>query len=149
MKPGKPYKIAIDHDNYHAEHVGKTKSGHFFFLTTPFESARKDFEGCEYIALFLFDYDGNNTYSIIDRLGPRGSYTIEYKRKKYFDRLHELGEVEFCRIEVKPFFVEKYGIKFGLILRVPEDEGDVWAVELLPGNYMAFFEPWDSGVYDT
>jgi len=25
----------------------------------------------------------------------------------------------------------------------------MWAVELQPGNYMAFFEPWDSGDYDT
>ncbi len=24
-----------------------------------------------------------------------------------------------------------------------------WAVELQPGNYMAFFEPWESGDYDT
>ena len=24
-----------------------------------------------------------------------------------------------------------------------------WAVEMMPGNYMAFFEPWDSGEYDT
>lgn len=23
------------------------------------------------------------------------------------------------------------------------------SVELLPGNYMAFFKPWDSGGYDT
>jgi hypothetical protein len=36
-----------------------------------------------------------------------------------------------------------------LIVREPEDEDDVFAVELLPGNYMAFFEPWDSGEYDT
>jgi hypothetical protein len=25
----------------------------------------------------------------------------------------------------------------------------MWAVEVQPGNYMAFFEPWDSGDYDT
>jgi hypothetical protein len=26
---------------------------------------------------------------------------------------------------------------------------DCCAVEVQPGNYMAFFEPWDSGDYDT
>ena len=31
----------------------------------------------------------------------------------------------------------------------PEDADDPWAVEVQPGNYMAFFEPWDSGEYDT
>lgn len=25
----------------------------------------------------------------------------------------------------------------------------VWTVELLPGNFMAFNEPWNSGSYDT
>jgi len=41
------------------------------------------------------------------------------------------------------------GTKFGLVLREPEEEADPWAVEMQPGNYMAFFEPWDSGEYDT
>ena len=70
-------------------------------------------------------------------------------RQTFEKRLTELGEVTFDRIEVKPFSLERFGLTFGLVLRVPEDEEDVWAVELLPGNYMAFFEPWDSGEYDT
>jgi hypothetical protein len=45
--------------------------------------------------------------------------------------------------------VERFGTTFGLVLRQPEDEDDPWAVEVMPGNYMAFFEPWDSGDYDT
>lgn len=45
--------------------------------------------------------------------------------------------------------VDRFGLQFGLIVREPENEQDVFAVELLPGNYMAFFEPWDSGDYDT
>jgi hypothetical protein len=53
------------------------------------------------------------------------------------------------RIEVAPFSVKRFGTSFGLIPREPEDDEDAWAVELLPGNCMAFFEPWDSGKYDT
>lgn len=64
-------------------------------------------------------------------------------------RLAELGPVSYGRIEVQPFEVERFGTTFGLVLRVPEDEDDVWAVEVQPGNYMAFFEPFDSGDYDT
>jgi len=63
--------------------------------------------------------------------------------------LASLGVVSFDRIVVAPFKVDRLGTAFGLILREPEEEGDVWAVEMQPGNYMAFFEPWDSGDYDT
>ncbi|MCP4152710.1 MAG: hypothetical protein GY757_33555 [bacterium] len=148
MNSARPYKVAINHDDYHAAHIGKTKTGYQFFLTTPFEPAIID-EGCEYIALFKFDLDGNHVESVIDKLGPRGSFSEEERKKKYFSRLNELGDIEYCRIEVKPFSVEKYGKKFGLITRVPENKEDVWAVELHPGNYMAFSAPWDNGEYDT
>jgi hypothetical protein len=40
-------------------------------------------------------------------------------------------------------------VVFGLIVREPEESGDPWAVTVEPGDYMAFFAPWDSGVYDT
>ncbi|MEW8286417.1 MAG: hypothetical protein AB2697_10545 [Candidatus Thiodiazotropha endolucinida] len=149
MESVKPQTIAIDHDNYHAEHVGVTKTGNQFFLTTPFEPAINGKEGCEYIALFEFDREGNLANYVIDTLGPRGTYSEEAREKKYLSRLKVLGEVEYCRIVVKPFSVQEGGVSFGLIPREPEDEEDVWAVELLPGNYMAFFEPWDSGEYDT
>ena len=55
MKEGKPELIAINHDDYHAEHIGKLPDGRQFFLTTPFEPAHSIEEpGCEYVALFLF-----------------------------------------------------------------------------------------------
>jgi len=149
MKSGCPQKIAINHDDYHAEHIGKTNTGLQFFLTTPFEAAVGEKEGCEYIALFKFSEDGNFLESTIDNLGPRGSHDQDERKEKYLSRLKELGDVEFCRIEVKPFSIKFNGVDFGLITREPEEEDDVWAVELLPGNYMAFFEPWNSGEYDT
>ena len=65
------------------------------------------------------------------------------------ERLASLGDVTFGRIEVAPFSVGRFGTLFALILRKPEDEGDVWAVEAQPGNYMALLEPWDSGEYGT
>ena len=149
MDSARPEKIAIDHDDYHAQHIGKTKDGLQFFLTNPFEPALNDSKGCEYIALFKFDPDGNLVDSIIDSLGPRGSFPEADAKEKYYTRLNEIGEVEYCRIEIKPFSVKYNGIDIGLIVREPEDEEDIWAIELLPGNYMAFFEPWDSGEYDT
>jgi hypothetical protein len=71
------------------------------------------------------------------------------RNRMFQDRLQELGDVTLGRIEVSPFAVERFGITFGLIAR-PSDDGDnPWWVELCPGNYMAFTEPWDSGEYDT
>ena len=124
--------------------------GRQFFLTTPFESAFGDDKpGCEYIALFIFDSAGALLEAKIESFGPRATLDYGKCQDVYDSWLKELGEVLFERIEVAPFSVERFGTKFGLIPREPEDEDDVWVVELLPGNYMAFFSPWDSGVYDT
>jgi hypothetical protein len=149
MSDGKPERIAIEHDDYHAEHVGRTSDGRQFFLTTPFDPAIGELPGSEYVALFLFDADGNLIDAKIDDFGPRAKLDDDKRRACYDVRLKELGEVTFERIEVKPFAVERFGTTFGLVPRGPEDEDDVWAVEMQPGNYMAFFEPWDSGEYDT
>ena len=63
--------------------------------------------------------------------------------------LERVGETN--PIHFQPFEIERNGTKFGMIARAPEDasEGESWWVELEPGNYMAFYEPWDSGEYDT
>lgn len=149
MNSKRPEIIAINHDDYHAEHIGTTPDGNQFFLTTPFEPAMGEDKGCEYIALFVFSPAGDLLTSNIETLGPREELKVEEARSLYNAKLDKLGEVSFERIEVKPFSVNYNGVEIGLIVREPEEEGDVWAVELLPGNYMAFFEPWGSGDYDT
>lgn len=149
MKEGYPEKIAIDPDDYHAEHVGKTSDGRQFILTTPFEPAVAGKIGNEFVALYLFDSEGKLLEAKIEDFGPRATLD-DKRRKELHDRwLEELGETIPERIEVAPFSVHRFGTVFGLVVREPEDEADVWAVEMQPGNYMAFFEPWDSGEYDT
>src|SRR5690242_10412222 len=151
MPSSPPKLVAINHDDYHAEHVGRTADGRQFFLTTPFEPAGAvgANEGGEFVALYLFDAAGKLLEAKIDAFGPRATMDKEERRRVYQQRLQELGDVTHERIEVAPFVVERFGTKFGLVLREPEDEEDVYAVEVQPGNYMAFFEPWDSGDYDT
>ncbi|SEF37496.1 hypothetical protein SAMN05421837_11456 [Amycolatopsis pretoriensis] len=145
---GAPDLIAIDHDTYHAEHVGRTADGRQFFLTTPFEPAAKG-PGNEFVALFLFDQSGRLLEAKIDEFGPRAQMDRDHRQSRYEARLRELGQVTFTRIEVAPFAVERFGTTFGLIPRPGDEEDDPWWVELRPGNYMAFTEPWDSGRYDT
>ncbi|AWH28279.1 hypothetical protein [Stenotrophomonas sp. YAU14A_MKIMI4_1] len=144
-----PERIAIDPDDHYADCIGRTEDGRQFILTTPFEPATRRQPGCEYIALYLFDADGALLDAQIDSLGPRDQVDAQQHRAIRQARLHALGAIEHRRVQVAPFAVEQFGTTFGLVARAPEDEDDLWAVEMQPGNYMAFFEPWDSGVYDT
>jgi len=145
--PAPPARIAIEPDDGHAEFVGRTEDGRQFFLTTPFEPASGSgvSDGNEFVALYLFDADGALIEATIDALGPRAAMDMASRRTLMDERLRALGEVSIERIEVAPFAVERFGTTFGLIPREPDFE----AVEMMPGNYMCFFPPWDSGEYDT
>jgi hypothetical protein len=149
MQSKPPALIAIDHDDYHASRVGRTKDGMQFFVTTPFIPALGNEPGREYLAVFLFNSDGRLSEARIDDLGTRATLNREEARGLLDKRMAELGSLDYGRIEVKPFAIERFGTTFGLVPRAPEGEGDGWWVELQPGNYMAFHEPWDSGEYDT
>ena len=146
-----PERIPISHDDYHAKHIGKTPDGRQFFLTTPFCMGGPDF-----VALYLFNDDGDLLDARIDRLGSRTNPSLRGNMKQHdagdeqllARRLAELGDVSFESIEVKPFAIERYGITFGLIAQEPEAEDEPWSVIAGPGNYMAFFPPW-AGDYDT
>jgi hypothetical protein len=149
MRSEPPTLIAIDHDDYHADRVGSTKDGTQFFVTTPFIPELGNGAGRELLAVFLFDSDGKFREARIDDLGPRATLNREKARQLLDTRMGELGRVEFGRIEVQPFAIERFGTTFGLVPRAPQEEDDGWWVELQPGNYMAFHEPRDSGEYDT
>jgi hypothetical protein len=149
MEDGPPGIIAINNDDYHAKHIGRTSDGRQFILTTPFEPAIAGRNGSEFIALYLFDAQGRLLEAKIEDFGPRATLDDQKCRAVHDRWLQELGRVTYDRIEVAPFAVERFGTTFGLVLREPEEDDGSWAVEMQPGNYMAFFEPWDSGDYDT
>jgi hypothetical protein len=129
-----PNRIAINNDDYHAEHVGRTADGRPFILTTPFEPTVAGREVNEFVALYVFDGDGKLLEAKIESFGLRDALD-DLKRREVHDRwLHELGEVTFDRIEVAPFAIERFGTTFGLVLRGPEEDDDPWAVEMQPGN---------------
>lgn len=149
MANTKPIQVAIDPDDYHAQHVGRTSDGRQFFLTTPFVAKRGASPGREFIAFYVFDAKGHLISAEIDDLGPREGMDREASEALTEQRLGSLGATSTERIKIRPFSVERFGVEFGLVARDPEEAGDSWAVEAQPGNYMAFFEPWDSGEYDT
>ncbi len=149
MSSSPPTLVAIVPDDHHAEHVGRTSDGRQFFLTTPFEPGVRGEEGCEFVALYIFNEGGELIASEIDSFGPRETMDAGARKRTHDARLQSLGKVSLERIVVAPIALEKFGTTFGLVVRQPEHEDDPWAVEVQPGNYMAFFEPWDSGEYDT
>jgi hypothetical protein len=68
-----PALIAIDHDDYYASRVGRTKSGLQVFVTTPFVPALGDEMGREFLAVYIFDPNGKLDEARIDDLGPRSA----------------------------------------------------------------------------
>jgi hypothetical protein len=144
---GAPGLISIEHDDYHADLIGRTEDGMQFFITGPFiADVNRDRTHIrrEFIAVFLFNIAGDMVNSRVDELAQPRDY--EYARNLEAQRLAELGAVEFRGINVKPFAVEHHGVMMGLI---PNKHQHQWWVELLPGNFMALHEPWDAGEYDT
>jgi|WetSurMetagenome_2_1015567.scaffolds.fasta_scaffold336686_1 hypothetical protein len=150
MNQSPPDRITINFDDDCASHIGRTRDGKLFFLTTPFiPSMSDDNLGCEFIALYLFDKDGEFTEARIDNLGPR-EFLLASEADRVFEmRLSELGPVDFDDISVHPFQIQRHGTTFGFVVHPPESKNEEWFVTVEPGNYMAFHEPWDSGVYDT
>ena len=148
MLSGRPKLIAINHDDYHAQFIGKTADGRQFFLTEPFEPGLNG-TGREFVAMYLFDLEGNLIDAKIEFLGQRATMDREMGKSLRKQWLAALGTKQYCRIQVSPFSIQRFGREFGLIVREPEDEDDTWTVTVEPGNYMAFFDPWDSGEYDT
>jgi len=88
----KPDLIAIEHDEYHAKHIGQLSDGRQFFLTTPFVPAIGGSAGREFVALFLFDEHGQFLEARIDDLGTRAELD-----KKRASTIYEQRPQEPCR----------------------------------------------------
>ncbi len=145
-----PKKIRINHDDYYASLVGRTRDGRQFFITQPFIPYLQDF-----VARYLFDQAGTCIDVKVHDLGvratgePPGNALLNNDKAEQIQRtfLLELGETELCDIEVIPFSHIEYGTTFGLIIDPPVEPDGKWSVVAEPGNYMAFYPPWDGDYY--
>jgi formate hydrogenlyase regulatory protein HycA len=135
-------------EDYHTHNIGKYENGNQFFgygtfvfteMTIPenWEKYRR-----EYAVLYLFDKDGNFKEAKYEFAGTSDLLKFDTE-EKIEEFISQLGEIEYCDIEIKPFEIEIDGFKFGLI---PNEESEM--IELQPSNTIAFGEPWD-GEYDT
>lgn len=167
MANRRPKLLTIPHDTTYAKFVGKTTDSRQFFLTTPFiitwegkqvgrrssaVAKRRDF-----LALYLFDKQGQLVESRITDLGLRGRGTKRHAQAIKDRLLQDLEPFTFGPIRVRPFVVTQPSYRdhpFGLIEGAPEDEcdqqevgRDEWVVCASPTGYMEFRQPWNSGAY--
>ena len=146
MTDGRPQTIALDPDDYHAKYVGRTADGRQFFITTHVDE-RCAVHGHAFVAVYLFNAAGKLLEARIEDMGVYADLDGAGWGNMLEKRFGELGWTTPRRIVMMPFEVERFGLKFGLIARKREDAR--WIAEVQPGNPMAFFAPWDRGVYDT
>jgi hypothetical protein len=138
-----PARFTIIPDDYHAELVGTAQDGRRFFVATPFGPSST------YVAVFLWTADGTFDEIRIDDLGPRNGLDFSAEDAAIEKRLAELGDYTIEPITVAPFAVGAYGETFGFVPHVPpEGTDDAW-ISLLPGDYMAYYAPWNGEDYDT
>jgi hypothetical protein len=62
-------------------------------------------------------------------------------------RLAELGDYELEPIEVEPFIERFDGVRFGW--HVGRYDDGSYYINILPGDFIAYYEPWDGLGYDT
>jgi len=141
-----PARFTIIPDDYHADFAGTAEDGRRFFLTTPFDPSSSEF-----VAVFLWRADGTFDEIRIDDLGPRDDLADGVQEAAIEKRLDELGDYRIEPISVAPFAVQSYGLTFGFVPNVSPGaggDGEVW-VSVQPGDYMAYYAPWNNGEYDT
>ena len=126
-----PDKIPIRREaDYHTDQVGRCSNGSqyagFCFFLRP---------GQQQLVAVLHCFDANGVHA--------GSEAWDVEPKRMLaEAIARLPDPTPGDIEIRPFVVQFFDTKFGLI---PREDGE--CVEYLPYG-LAFFPPWD-GTYDT
>lgn len=150
---GAPDRITIVPDDYHVPFAGTAEDGRLFFLSEElFDAGHAGQDDArQFVGVFFWKADGEFDevrMDVVDRVegAPPGQAVPAGADELVASRLAELGEYELEPIEVAPFSTEIDGVVFGFIAQ--EFEG-MWSVHVEPGNFIAYYEPWDGLEYDT
>ncbi|WP_432943425.1 hypothetical protein ACQPXM_00090 [Kribbella sp. CA-253562] len=141
-----PTRFTIVPDDYHVPYAGTAGDGRKFFLSDELfgmDSA--------YVGLYLWKADGTFDEVRVDEVGrpaglPPGQAAPADADGLVAARLAELGDYVLEPIEVEPFAEEVKGVTFGWL--VQEFEGE-YSINIQPGDFIAYYEPWDGLGYDT
>lgn len=144
---GPPARITIRPDDYHVPYAGTAEDGRRFFLSDELFDA-----DVSYVGLFLWKADGTFDEVRVDKVGSAGSVPPGQAASVGADdlvaaRLAELGDYVLEPIEVAPFTRTVDGVMFGW--RVSKYDDGTYNVNIEPGDFIAYYAPWDGLEYDT
>ncbi len=147
-----PERFTIVPDDYHVPYAGTAEDGRRFFLSEELFGARpRQHALTSYVGLFLWSADGSFDEVRVDlvprpgglppgQAGPAGAEDLVNAR------LAELGDYVLEPIEVEPFTEKIDGVIFGW--KVHRYDG-VYSINIEPGDFIAYYAPWDGIEYDT
>lgn len=147
-----PERFVIVPDDYHVPYAGTAQDGRKFFLSDElFEFGTEDDPGPGYVGLYLWNPDGTFDEVRVDEVPradglPPGQAASAGAEQLVAARLAELGDYVLEPIEVEPFTRVVDGVTFGWVL--DEFEG-TYSIHVEPGNFIAYYAPWDGLGYDT
>ena len=148
-----PRRFRIVPDDYHVPYAGTAEDGRRFFLSQElFGLGTADRPGSAYVGLFLWKADGTFDEVRVDPVGrpagvPAGQAAPAGADDLVAARLAELGEYVLEPVEVEPFLEKVDGVSFGWKVGWYDDGTCYLNIE--PGNFIAYYAPWDGLDYDT
>ncbi len=142
-----PERFTIVPDDYHVPYAGTAEDGRKFFLSEELFS-----RGSAYVGLCLWNADGTFDEVRVDTVSrpgglPPGQAGPAGAKALLEARLAELGDYRLEPIEVEPFTERIDGVTFGW--EVDQYEGGPCSINIEPGNFIAYYEPWNGLEYDT
>jgi len=147
-----PRRFTIVPDDYHVPYAGTAEDGRKFFLSEELFSYETASDGAGYVGLFLWKADGTFDEVRVDRVPrpdgvPPGQAASAGADGLVAGRLAELGDYVLEPIEVEPFTEKVHGVTFGW--KVGRYDSGEYYINIQPGDFIAYYEPWDGLEYDT
>jgi hypothetical protein len=141
-----PERFTIRPDDYHVPYAGTAADGRKFFLS------QELFHGqSSYVGLFLWKADG--TFDSVQAAAvrkpsdaPIGQAVPAGAQELVDAYLAQLGGYTLEPITVEPFTKRVDGVRFGW--RASQYDGS-WSINIEPGDFIAYYAPWDGAEYDT
>lgn len=142
-----PERFTIVPDDYHVPYAGTAEDGRKFFLSEEL------FDGdSAFVGVFLWNEDGTFDEVRVDAVDRPGGLPPAQAGPAGTDelvgaRLAELGDYVLEPIEVEPFTQDVDGVTFGWNLDRYDD--GTYFINIVPGDFIAYYAPWDGLGYDT
>jgi hypothetical protein len=142
-----PQRFTIVPDDYHVPYAGTAEDGRRFFLSEELFSGND-----AYVGLYLWKPDGTFDQVHVEAVprrtdAPIGQAAPAGAQELIDARLAELGDYTLEPIEVEPFIEKVDGVNFGW--KVGRYDDGTYFINIEPGDFIAYYAPWDGLEYDS